>query len=67
MLTAVSSLSPVSTHNFIPASLKDWMVSGTFSCRRSSIPVAPVCKCISHLTYLKCPVVNVFHALTLVW
>lgn len=41
MLTAVSGLSPVSTHTFIPASRSAWMVSGTFSCRRSSMPVAP--------------------------
>lgn len=41
MLTAVSCLSPVNTQIFIPASWRDAIVSGTPSCRRSSIPVAP--------------------------
>ena len=43
MLMAVSCLSPVNTHTFMPASFKLSMASGTPSCRRSSIPVAPKC------------------------
>lgn len=41
MLTAVSLLSPVSIHIFIPAFRNACIVSGTPSCRRSSMPVAP--------------------------
>lgn len=41
MLTAVSALSPVSTHTWMPASRSAKMVSGTLSWRRSSMPVAP--------------------------
>lgn len=41
MLTAVSCLSPVSTQICIPASRSAAIVSGTPSCSRSSIPVAP--------------------------
>lgn len=41
MLMAVSCLSPVSTHTLIPALCKASMVSGTSSCNRSTIPVAP--------------------------
>lgn len=44
MLTAVSNLSPVSTHTWIPASRSATMVSGTPSCRRSSMPVAPAAR-----------------------
>lgn len=42
MLTAVSLLSPVSIHIFIPAFRNACIVSGTPSCRRSSMPVAPL-------------------------
>lgn len=42
MLTAVSCLSPVSTHICRPAFRRASMVSGTPSCSRSSMPVAPV-------------------------
>jgi len=38
---AVSSLSPVATQILIPARFRSAMVSGTPSCRRSSIAVAP--------------------------
>lgn len=41
ILIAVSCLSPVRTHTLIPASCRASMVSGTSSCRRSTIPVAP--------------------------
>lgn len=41
MLTAVSCLSPVKTQSWIPASRRAAIVSGTPSCSRSSIPVAP--------------------------
>ena len=40
-LTAVSSLSPVSTHTLIPACRRDSIVSATPSCSRSSTAVAP--------------------------
>ena len=38
---AVSFLSPVKTHNFIPASEKSFKVSFTLSCNSSSIAVTP--------------------------
>mmetsp|Transcript_12492 Transcript_12492/g.34460 ORF Transcript_12492/g.34460 Transcript_12492/m.34460 type:complete len:282 (+) Transcript_12492:1130-1975(+) len=41
ILRAVSSLSPVSIQIAIPAEHRCWMVSGTPSCKRSSMPVAP--------------------------
>mmetsp|Transcript_96067 Transcript_96067/g.277442 ORF Transcript_96067/g.277442 Transcript_96067/m.277442 type:complete len:269 (-) Transcript_96067:1506-2312(-) len=41
MFRAVSSLSPVSTHNLIPARRMFSMASGTPSCNLSSIAVAP--------------------------
>ena len=41
MLMAVSCLSPVSTHTTMPASRSLAITSGTPSCNRSSIPVAP--------------------------
>uniref|UniRef100_A0A2D4J4A1 Uncharacterized protein n=1 Tax=Micrurus lemniscatus lemniscatus TaxID=129467 RepID=A0A2D4J4A1_MICLE len=40
-LTAVSCLSPVSTHTLIPANRRASMVSWTLSCSLSSTPVAP--------------------------
>lgn len=39
---AVSTLSPVNTHNLIPALRSDFIVSGTFYYNLSSIPVAPI-------------------------
>ena len=39
---AVSSLSPVSIHTFMLASLKLYIVSGTLSCNLSSTQVAPI-------------------------
>ena len=42
MLMAVSTLSPVSTHSLIPASASKAIVSGTPSCKRSSIAVPPI-------------------------
>ena len=41
MLTAVSSLSPVSTHTRMPARWRAELVSGTSCCSRSSIAVVP--------------------------
>ena len=41
MLTAVSTLSPVSNHTLIPAALREWIVSGTPSWSRSSMAVTP--------------------------
>ena len=41
MLIAVSTLSPVNTHNRMPASAKSEMHSGTPDCSRSSMAVAP--------------------------
>lgn len=38
---AVSSLSPVATQTLIPARFKSAMASGTPSCKRSSMAVAP--------------------------
>mmetsp|Transcript_7679 Transcript_7679/g.25051 ORF Transcript_7679/g.25051 Transcript_7679/m.25051 type:complete len:227 (-) Transcript_7679:288-968(-) len=42
MLMAVSSLSPVRTQTLTPASKSAWTVSGTPSCKRSSIAVDPI-------------------------
>ena len=42
MFTAVSCLSPVSTHTFIPACIKVFMVLGTPSYILSSIAVIPI-------------------------
>ena len=42
MFIAVSILSPVNTHTFIPASFIEYIVSPTFSCKRSSIAVVPI-------------------------
>ena len=41
MFTAVSCLSPVSTHTPMPAAFSEAMVSGTPSWRRSSMPDEP--------------------------
>ena len=41
MLMAVSTLSPVSTQSLISALASSWIVSGTPSCNRSSMAVAP--------------------------
>lgn len=50
MLMAVSCLSPVSTHTLIPAVCKASIVSGTSSCNRSTIPVAPEDKELEEIT-----------------
>ena len=42
MFSAVSNLSPVKTHIFIPADLNSLIVSGTLSCNLSSTTVPPI-------------------------